>query len=176
MGLRAPHSIGIHRRTSCQWYALFFNISFCFLFSLLIYIYLSTLDSEADCECGYSLNSTVFTELVESDFTLVGNITENTDWVLQEWEVSKEASKGPYGRKAQVKNVVSNPSIQHNVSAQGVNGDPAGLELFVRKPDDNQDYIGVAEADSRRTDMIYGTFRAGIKTTGVNGTCGAFFW
>ncbi|PWW79638.1 Glycoside Hydrolase Family 16 protein, partial [Tuber magnatum] len=132
--------------------------------------------ANADCECGYSLNSTVFTDLIESDFTLPQNITGNTDWVLQEWQVDKEASKGPYGRKTQMQNVVSNPSVQHNISSKGVNGDPAGLELFVRKLEDNGEHIGVAEADTRRTDMLYGTFRAGIKTTSINGTCGAFFW
>ncbi|KAG0128148.1 glycoside hydrolase family 16 protein [Tuber indicum] len=132
--------------------------------------------ANADCECGYSLNSTVFTDLIESDFTLLKNITDNTDWAVQEWKVDKEASKGPYGRKAQMQNVVSNPSVRHNISAEGVNGDLAGLELFVRRPENNEEHIGVAEVDSRRTDMIYGTFRAGIKTTGVNGTCGAFFW
>ncbi|RPA93521.1 concanavalin A-like lectin/glucanase [Choiromyces venosus 120613-1] len=132
--------------------------------------------ANADCECGYSLNSTVFTDLIESDFTFLKNITQDTDWVVQEWKVDKEASKGPYGRKTQAKNVISNPSIQHNVSATGVNGDPAGLELFVRELETGEDHIGVAEVDSRRTDIIYGTFRAGIKATGVNGTCGAFFW
>lgn len=58
----------------------------------------------------------------------------------------------------------------------GINGDEAGLELFVRKLGSDTEHISVAEVDSRRTDMRYGSFRAGIKATDVDGTCGAFFW
>jgi hypothetical protein len=137
----------------------------------------------ADCQCGYSLNATtdishaVYTDLIESDFTLLANITTDTDWVPQAWKVGREASRGPYGRRTELRNVVSNPAKQHNISAEGVNGDLAGLELYVRKLESSdQEYISVAEVDTRRTDLLYGSFRAGIRTSGVNGTCGAFFW
>lgn len=36
--------------------------------------------------------------------------------------------------------------------------------------------VPVGEIYSKRADIRYGTFRAGIKFSGVNGTCGAFFW
>lgn len=36
--------------------------------------------------------------------------------------------------------------------------------------------VGMAEVASVRGDMLFGTFRVGMKVTGVEGTCGAFFW
>ncbi|KAH8146270.1 uncharacterized protein LAJ45_09712 [Morchella importuna] len=135
----------------------------------------------ADCECGYSVNKTtdetyaVFTDLLESDFLTLSNITEDTDWAIQSWSVDKEASKGPYGRITEPRNVVSNPAKSTNTS-EGLNGDQAGLELYVRKLGENEEHVSVAEVDSRRTDMRYGSFRAGIKATDISGTCGAFFW
>lgn len=119
----------------------------------------------------------VFTELLESDFTTLKDIHKDRDWVVQEWEVGKAASKGPYGRKVERKNAISNPVKDLKASADGKNGPEAGLELWVRaleSPD--QEMVSVVEVDSNRTDMQYGTFRAGIKQTGINGTCGAFFW
>lgn len=105
----------------------------------------------------------------------LSNITEDTDWAIQSWSVDKEASKGPYGRITEPRNVVSNPAKSTNTS-EGLNGDQAGLELYVRKLGENEDHVSVAEVDSRRTDMRYGSFRAGIKATDISGTCGAFFW
>lgn len=136
----------------------------------------------ADCECGYSVNKTtdasyeVFTDLLESDFTTLTNITKDTDWVIQAWEVDKVASRGPYGRKTELRNVISNPAKNASQSSTGINGDEAGLELFVRKLGSDKEHISVAEVDSKRTDMRYGSFRAGIKATDIDGTCGAFFW
>ncbi|KAF8474011.1 glycoside hydrolase family 16 protein [Kalaharituber pfeilii] len=136
----------------------------------------------ADCECGYSVNKTtdvehlVFTDLLESDFTTLKNIKVDQDWVLQDWKVDKNASRGPYGRETKPENAVSNPAKDLNISDEGVNGRQAGLELYVRKVQEGDEYVSVVEADSYRSDMMYGSFRAGLKTTGLNGTCGAFFW
>jgi hypothetical protein len=117
----------------------------------------------------------VFTDLLESDFTTLANITLDTDWIVQSWEVDKVASKGPYGRKTDPKNVISNPA-RNGTTSVGINGDQAGLELYVRKLGSDTDHIGVAEVDSNRTDIQHGSFRAGIKATAISGTCGAFFW
>ena len=138
--------------------------------------------AKADCECGYSINSTadpmygVYTELMESDFTTLKKIAVDTDWILQEWQVDANASRGPYGRKTLPGNAVSNPAKDLTVSDVGKLGGQAGLELYVRKLEAGETHISVAEVDSFRSDMLYGSFRAGIKTTGINGTCGAFFW
>lgn len=103
------------------------------------------------------------------------NITDDTDWVVQKWKVEKKESKGPYGRQTELKNVVSNPSKEGSASTGILGGEP-GLELWVRTTAENDEYVSVAEVDSTRTDMLYGTFRAGIQTTAINGTCAAFFW
>lgn len=34
----------------------------------------------------------------------------------------------------------------------------------------------MAEIVTNRSDIMYGSFRAGMKIAAVNGTCGAFFW
>ncbi|KAI5810918.1 glycoside hydrolase family 16 protein [Peziza echinospora] len=136
----------------------------------------------ADCECGYSVNATtdqkyqVFTELLESDFTRSQNIKKDTDWVLQNWKIDKNASHGPYGRQTLPSNVVSNPLKDINGDDIGKDGTQSGLQLYVRKLAPGSDLVSVSEVDSRRSDMIYGSYRAGLKTTGINGTCGAFFW
>jgi len=136
----------------------------------------------ADCECGYSVNRTdegdhaVFTDLLESDFTTLKNIKTNKDWVLQEWKIASDVSRGPYGRMTVPGNAISNPAKDLSVSDEGILGREAGLELYVRKLQPGDQYVSIVEADSCRTDMIYGSFRAGIKTTGISGTCGAFFW
>lgn len=135
----------------------------------------------ADCECGYSLNSTssdnfaVFTDVLESDFTTLTNITEDTDWVPQKWQVNAKKSKGPFGRDTDPANAISNP-LAEGETRKGENGGDAGLELWVRKVNEGDDMVGVSEVDSKRTDMLYGTFRAGFQLTPMNGTCAAFFW
>ncbi|RPB29915.1 glycoside hydrolase family 16 protein [Terfezia boudieri ATCC MYA-4762] len=136
----------------------------------------------ADCECGYSVNPTderdhtLFTDILESDFTTLKDIRADKDWVLQEWKIDKSVSRGPYGRMTVPGNAISNPAKDLAVSDEGVLGREAGLELYVRKLQPGDQYVSIVEADSYRADMIYGSFRAGIKTTGISGTCGAFFW
>lgn len=114
--------------------------------------------------------------MLESDFTTLKNITWDTDWVVQSWKVDKEASKGPYGRSTETWNVESNPIKNKEQPDTGLNGEKPGLELWVRTASANDEYIGVGEADSRRSDMLYGSFRAGIEIPAVSGTCAAFFW
>ncbi|KAF8243235.1 glycoside hydrolase family 16 protein [Wilcoxina mikolae CBS 423.85] len=145
-----------------------------------ISLLLAPLGALADCECGYSVNTSddifaVFTDVLESDFTTLKNISDDTDWIVQKWKVEKKESKGPYGRQTELKNVVSNP-LKEGSSSTGILGGDPGLELWVRSAAENDEYVSVAEVDSARTDMLYGTFRAGIRTSPINGTCAAFFW
>jgi hypothetical protein len=49
-----------------------------------------------------------------------------------------------------------------------------GLQLWVRQPVNG--IIPTGEVDSKRTDMLYGSFRMRAKMGPVNGTCGAMFW
>lgn len=132
----------------------------------------------ANCECGYTVNSTLYTDLIESDFLHLQNISNNTDWLRQEYQVAAEPARGPYGKSAQLNNVVTNPvKNQYDWSGDGINGGDAGIQLIVRGGDPGKgNLIPMAEMVTNRTDILFGSFRAGIKIAGVNGTCGAFFW
>jgi hypothetical protein len=57
-----------------------------------------------DCECGYTanVNSTnpgtwLFTDVIESDFLHIPNITLDTDWIPQSFYMDTAAARGPYG-------------------------------------------------------------------------------
>ncbi|KAF2429770.1 concanavalin A-like lectin/glucanase, partial [Tothia fuscella] len=114
----------------------------------------------AICECGFSTNethNTVFTDYLEQDFTN-GKVD---GWIPQEYNVSQQDARGPYGKQAHPENVV--PTSQ-------------GLELWVRPSHIENKTIPMAEVASKRTDMLFGSFRIRARMSGVNGTCGAFFW
>ncbi|KAI4213126.1 MAG: hypothetical protein LQ351_004280 [Letrouitia transgressa] len=65
-----------------------------------------------------------------------------------------------------IENIVSNP-------INGRGGDP-GVQLHV-KPAANG-VVPISEMVTKRTDMLYGSYRAAFKYTKVAGTCGGFFW
>lgn len=131
----------------------------------------------ADCECGYIVNSTLYTDLLETDFLHSSSVS--SDWHAQKYNVQPgpQASRGPYGKDAEVGNVVPNPLKDKNDwSGPGTKGDDAGLQLIVRGGIPKDNLIPIAELVSDREDMLYGSFRTAMKLTGTNGTCGAFFW
>lgn len=121
----------------------------------------------ADCECGYSatVDGTrhVFTDLIESDFTRVGDIADDTDWRRQAFNESSERARGDFGEMFAVDNVDAGE------------GADEGLQLLVRGQEVD-DMVPGAEIDTARTDVLWGTFRASMKLTSVSGTCAAFFW
>ncbi|WPH01929.1 glycoside hydrolase family 16 protein [Acrodontium crateriforme] len=143
----------------------------------------------AHCPCGFTVNSTsstdfaLFTESVETNFlqgwpSITWTNQPVSQWVAQEYNVSTAASRGPYGKAAQVGNVVADtqPTIQGK--KDGVPGEP-GLQLWVRQQligDAPNQLIPMAELSSARSDMLYGSFRASMKTSAVNGTCAGFFF
>jgi hypothetical protein len=59
----------------------------------------------AYCECGYSTDISlgsaiaphVFTDVIESDFFHLKNVEIDTDWSVQNYNVSAPAARGPYG-------------------------------------------------------------------------------
>lgn len=132
---------------------------------------------QADCECGYTVNSALYTDIIETDFLHLANITNDTDWQPQNYTVTPELARGPFGKNASISNVVANPlKSQYDWAGDGVNGGDAGLQLFVRGGVPQDGLIPMAELATARIDMLYGSFRAGMKVTGTPGTCGAFFW
>ncbi|KAK6425373.1 hypothetical protein LTR95_016277 [Oleoguttula sp. CCFEE 5521] len=139
----------------------------------------------AACECGFSLptiNSTspsVFTHSIETDFLHISSATyagiENTPWQPQIWNQTSKQSRGVYGRANTLMNIIPNPLPNGVWSGEGARGGDPGLQLVVRK-DVVDGMVTGAELATNRTDILYGTFRVGMKVTGINGTCSAFFW
>ncbi|KAI8949470.1 glycoside hydrolase, family 16 [Xylaria longipes] len=141
----------------------------------------------SDCECGYSMIASsdgiqhVFTDLHETDFIHV-NITgdgkggASHGWAPQGYNISSQASRGPFGESFAVQNVLSNNIRDRNLfGGPGTLGLDAGLLLVVRDVM-QENRVPVAEVSTTGLDYFYGTFRAGIKVTDVPGTCSAFFW
>lgn len=96
------------------------------------------------------------------------------DWVRQVWDIPAVGTAG-WGRNMTLENIITNP-LASDVGAQGVNGGDPGLELRVSAGELKGGSVKGAEIASARRDMLYGSFRAGMKYTGLNGTCGAFFF
>lgn len=129
----------------------------------------------ADCECGYSTtvssNSSedtpeeyVFTDLVETNFANISDVSKNTDWVRQAFNTTAESARGTYGEMFAVDNV----ETQHEVNGNG-------LQITVRS-DEVEGLLSGGEIDSSRLDVYYGTFRSSLRLTDVSGTVSAFFW
>ena len=129
----------------------------------------------SNCECGYVVENNLYTDLLETDFVHADAVTG--DWQAQEYKVTAEASRGQYGKHASPANVVPNPTKRKDDwSGPGTKGGDAGVKLIVRGGAPPDKLIPIAELVSRREDLYYGSYRAAMKLTAVNGTCGAFFW
>jgi len=134
----------------------------------------------ADCECGYSTTiddgQYVFTDLIETDFTRLADIGTNTDWVRQEFNISRTKARGSFGEMFAVSNIYTETgSGQPGAASRASGANPAGLQLVVRA-EQVEDMVPVAEIDTARLDVVFGSYRAGLKLTDVPGTCSAFFW
>ncbi|KAL6894947.1 glycoside hydrolase family 16 protein [Trichoderma evansii] len=148
----------------------------------------------ADCECGFITHSSLtqkqarnssvpsqlfFTNMLESKFFELKNVSLDSTWRRQQYNVSARAGRGEYGKAFAVKNVYSLPSNsdEDSVASTGSysNSGGDGIALVVSSTLTN-DSVPVAELDSARMDMVFGSYRAGMKLTPVNGTCAAFFW
>lgn len=149
----------------------------------------------ADCECGFVARSPLtkqqaqdypgpdqlfFTNMLESRFYDIQNISRDSTWKRQQYNVSARAGRGEYGKTFAINNVYSVPQTgsmkdPSQLSAGYADSTNGGIALVVSSALDN-DSIPVAELDSARSDMSFGSYRAGMKLTPVNGTCAAFFW
>lgn len=146
----------------------------CSILAFFTVVYLPSL-VRSECECGYVVDNTLYTDLLESDFLHADSVTG--DWQAQEYTVTPDVSRGPYGKHASPNNVVSNPTKnKDDWSGEGTKGGDAGVQLIVRGgiPDDK--LIPSAELVTIREDLYYGSYRTNVKLTGTNGTCAAFFW
>ncbi|KOS18566.1 Beta-glucanase [Escovopsis weberi] len=146
---------------------------------LVLLLALAPRFASAVCECGYVVNNTdqgpdpwLFTESIESNFKQVKNIATNSDWQREQFNVSAEAGRGPYGRSFLPGNIDIISAAKASANGGSSN---AGLEMRVGGNLVN-DAVTTAEIDTARHDLFYGSYRAGMKMTDVNGTCAAFFW
>ena len=145
----------------------------------------------ASCECGYLINTTksnststtnaiIFNNVLESDFLHLSSLTDNQDWIPQKYIVSPALARGPYGKNASLSNIVANPlQSAYDWAGTGTNNsDAAGLQLYVRAGSTAPagSLIGMSELVTNRSDVLYGSFRVGMKVTSINGTCSAFFF
>lgn len=155
---------------------------------------------KADCECGYSTHvgnskkATVFTELLETDFSRTNDLTKNGEWMLPTFNVTKEQTHGAFGLTFRPGNVMalankgqssarsvpekddkSNKADKHKNSDKTPTVKDAALQLHVSGKLD-EDMVSVAEIDSRGADLQYGSYRTSMQLTDVPGTCAAFMW
>ncbi|KAI5460047.1 concanavalin A-like lectin/glucanase domain-containing protein [Mariannaea sp. PMI_226] len=123
------------------------------------------------CECGYSVSGSdsqepvIYQDLLETNFNEDRNISDYKDWLPQQFNVSAESGRGQYGKSFVPTNIVT-----HSGGDEG-----AGLGLRVGSAIENG-AVPAAEIDTTRLDLHWGSYRAGMKLTGINGTCSAFFW
>jgi hypothetical protein len=128
------------------------------------------------CECGYSIQDPegegviVFMDRLETDFGQLQTISQSQDWIAQKFTVSAEDGRGNYSKAFEPTNVAIQASHPQDHPDQG-----HGLELRVSSTISN-DAIPGSEIDTKRLDLHWGSFRAGMKLTDVKGTCAAFFW
>ncbi|KAH7127703.1 glycoside hydrolase family 16 protein [Dactylonectria macrodidyma] len=128
------------------------------------------------CECGYTSKAQgsdvpmVFMDLLETDFTRIKDLSENPGWVRQQFNVSAENGRGAYGKAFTPSNIIT-----LSMDGEAGSGRRPGLGLRVGSAIQD-DAVPVAEIDTARRDLHWGSYRAGMKLTATNGTCAAFFW
>lgn len=122
------------------------------------------------------MNHEVFTDLLESDFQTIQNVSLDTDWKVQRYYTDYNSSSGYYGKITTAENIISNP-LQDNATraGNGILGGDAGLQLWVRGGIPSDGLVPSAEIKTVRKDMLYGSFRIAAKLSPINGTCSAFF-
>ena len=153
---------------------------------LILLVLLSKLVAPA-CECGFLVRNPIspqeqlrFLDFLESDFTNHEISSDNQDWISQGFNVTADAGHGTYGKAFTPDNV--DPHLGWPVNG-GQQADDThhraksndGLELWVDS-DVVEGNVISAEVDTARQDLVWGSYRAGIKVTTVTGTCSAFFW
>lgn len=131
----------------------------------------------AECECGYSFDMSArppvfFTDLLESDFQKMRtiHINANTDWRRQEYNLTAEKSRGPFGKMMVIDNVELVPDPEYEPQKRALKL-VASSSLHVV-----DGMIPDAEIATERTDIEHGSFSVSMKVTDVPGTCTAFFW
>ena len=76
-----------------------------------------------------------------------------------------------------IDHIQSNPLLgAMKWTGPGIRGGDPGAQLLVGGGIPADGHVSVAEMDSSRGDLLWGSYRAALKLTPVPGTCSAFFW
>ncbi|KAJ4334774.1 hypothetical protein N0V87_006578 [Didymella glomerata] len=144
----------------------------------------------ADCECGYRVPSSgnpqeptkylLFTDSIQTDFRGMTSLNDSSDWKIKDLRLEYVPNKSRFGRIVEDRNVIFNPAVDPLVtpdgpSQQGADVD-AGLQLIVRSELVEDNLVSTGQIQSIREDVRFGSFRAYMKSTPINGTCAASFW
>jgi hypothetical protein len=129
----------------------------------------------AECDCGYTLNygsekPVFFTDLLESNFEKMTtiDIRANSDWRLQEYNVTATKARGPFGKMMNPRNVELMPSSEFEPQKRVLR---LAVDSYIV-----DGMVSAAEISSAREDIMQGTFSTSLKVSDVPGTCQAFFW
>lgn len=143
-----------------------------FLWALCLTSILSCVFARRDCHCGYAItvddSRYVFTDLIETDFSRVLNLSHNPDWFSPQFNRTGDGARGPLGEQF-------TPSNVDTVSDESGSDKPSGLRLVVRNSTVDG-MVPVAEVDTAREDIHWGSFRVSMQVSDIPGTCAAFFW
>ncbi|KAH7099551.1 concanavalin A-like lectin/glucanase domain-containing protein [Auriculariales sp. MPI-PUGE-AT-0066] len=121
----------------------------------------AAIKKRANCDCGYvDDQGRVWRESVESDFTSsAGALSVVSDnWLVQDW-TAPPSETAPLARQNVVENVLSYQ-------------DALGLRTSAY---DGSGTTKISEIDSKRGDVLYGTFRMRAQIPSVPGVCFGFF-
>ncbi|KAG1468135.1 hypothetical protein G6F56_004016 [Rhizopus delemar] len=112
------------------------------------------------CDCGFmDENYQVWSNIWYSDYSKYKSITHNDQY----YQVMD------YTIKSKAKNTIDRVFSPNNIKLNA-----QGMTLTVKK--DGQDKYSSASIGTKRSDFLYGTFRARMKISQVPGTVAAFFY
>jgi hypothetical protein len=155
----------------------------------ILILYLSVQGTLALCECGYRVHyggdaaqyprTILYTEALHVNFRALHDFADSKDWKIKYVRFNYDPSSGRYGKRVAAENIVPNPVANPNSgwespSMQGAGVD-SGLQLIVRSQITNG-LVSVAQIQSKRDDVQFGSFRTFMKTTSISGTCASHFW
>lgn len=122
----------------------------------------------ADCECGYRVSSSssqiaslLFTEALQTDFRKLSSLNDSKDWGIKQVSLDAVPDMGRLGRIVEDQNIILNAT---------------GLQLIVRSTLVDGDLVSTGQTQSTREDIRFGSFRAYMQISPINGTCAASFW
>ena len=124
--------------------------------------------SSADCECGYRISShssqiasLLFTEAVQTEFRELSSLDDSEDWKIKQLRLDAVPDMDRLGRIVEDKNIILNATV---------------LQLIVRSTLIEGNLVSTDQIQSTREDIRFGSFRAYMKTSPINGTCATSLW